>query len=135
MARRWGLVALTCVAACRATPTGPGLHGDDASRAALAASPDGARPQVQITWRLFETQHWLDGDGPHQSAIFELLVDGGTPSRVQLGRHDSSGCAVRDERDEIEGGSTLAGLGCAHAAATVLRASDGELRVEAFDLD
>jgi hypothetical protein len=132
MASRWALVALSLVAACRPTPTGSGAHGDDAPRASLAGDHDGSKPQVQLTWRLFETQHWLDGDGPHQSAIFELLVDGGTPSRVQLGRRDSSGCVVHDE---IDGGSTLVSLSCSFAGAVVLRASDGELRVDAFDED
>ena len=132
MAGRWGLVAFSLFAACRSPPTGDGAHGDDAPHAALVGNREGSRPQVQLTWRLFETQHWLDGDGPHQSAIFELLVDGGTPSRVQLGRRDSSGCAVHDA---IEGGSALVSLGCSFAGAMVLRASDGELRVEAFDQD
>jgi hypothetical protein len=129
MGRRWTLVALGWAAACR--PTGDARPpGGDASVAPFAADREGS--QVELTWRLFETLHWLDGERPRQSAIFELLVDGGTPSRVQLGRRDSSGCVVRDA---VVGGPDLATLGCSFAYARVLRVSAGELRIEAFDLD
>ncbi len=124
-------MALAWAVACRPSAGGDGVTKDDASSAALASDRDGPRSQVQLTWRLFETLHWLDSDGPHQSAIFELLVNGGTPSRVQLGRRDSSGCAVRER---IDGAAALASLGCSFARADVLLAT-GELRVEAFDLD
>lgn len=107
----------------------------------MAPLPDGAgerdggdrpRAEVQVTWRLFETQHWLDGKGTHESAIVELLIDGGTPARVQLGRRDSSECAVRAA---VEGQPALARLECAHARAEIVRASGSELRVEAVNLD
>jgi hypothetical protein len=106
----------------------------DGPASAPAAQP---RPQVQLTWRLFETRRWLDGKGQeHQSSIFELLVEGGAPSHVQLGRRESSGCVVRDTTASA---SSLAGLDCyAHAHgehATVERPRPGELRVEAFGQD
>jgi hypothetical protein len=128
MGRRWTLVALSWAAACRPT-SGAGPPSGDAAVAPFAV--DGGS-QVELTWRLFETLHWLDGERPRQSAIFELLVDGGTPSRVQLGRRDSSGCVVRDA---VDSGPDLATLGCSFAYARVLRVSAGELRIEAFDLD
>jgi hypothetical protein len=129
MGRLWTLAALSLAAACRPT-SGAGPSIGDASVAPFAAEGEGS--QVELTWRLFETLHWLDGERPRQSAIFELLVDGGTPSRVQLGRRDSSGCVVRDA---VDGGPDLATLGCSFAYARVLRVSAGELRIEAFDLD
>lgn len=133
MLRGWTLAALACAAACRSATSGPSAPAaSDASSTTIAADGGGARSQVELTWRLFETLHWLDGDSPHQSAIFELLVDGGRPSRVQLGRRDSSGCVVRDETD---GGPTVATLECSFARAAVLRDPDGTLRVEASDRD
>jgi hypothetical protein len=131
MIGRWTLIALACAGACRPLPGGASATGDDASSTVAPADRDGPRSQVQVTWRLFETLHWLDGQGPHESAIFELLVDGGTPARVQLGRRDSSGCVVRGG---VEGAATLPGLHCSFAGADVRRAAGGELRVEAFDL-
>ena len=125
-------MALACAGACRPLPGGASAAGGDASSTVTTTDRDGPRPQVQITWRLFETLHWLDGQGPHESAIFELLVDGGTPSRVQLGRRDSSGCVVRAE---VDSAAALPGLDCALAGADVVRLSPGELRVEAFHLD
>ena len=131
MVGRWTLVGFAWVSACRPLPGGAGAAGDDASSTVAIADRDGPRAQVEVTWRLFETLHWLDGQGPHESAIFELLVDGGTPSRVQLGRRDSSGCVVRG----VDGAGALPGLSCSFAGAEVLRAPGGQLRVEAFDLD
>jgi hypothetical protein len=106
----------------------------EGSAASQAVQP---RPQVQLTWRLFETRRWLDGKGQeHQSSIFELLVEGGAPSHVQLGRRESFGCVVRDTTASA---SLLAGLDCyAHAHgehANVERPRPGELRVEAFGQD
>jgi hypothetical protein len=131
MVGRWTLIALAWAGTCRPLPGGAGAASDDASSTMAIADRDGPRAQVQVTWRLFETLHWLDGQGPHESAIFELLVDGGTPSRVQLGRRDSSGCVVRGGLD----GAALPGLHCSFAGADLLRVAGGELRVDAFDLD
>ncbi len=87
-----------------------------------------------LTWRLFETRRWLDSHGEeHQSSIVELLIEGGTPSRVQLGRRETFGCTVEDATARP---SFLTGLDCydhAHGEyATVERAHAGELRIEAF---
>jgi len=132
MIRRWIPLGLAWAAACRSPSGAIDPAVGDPSSAALAVDREGPPSQVQITWRLFETLHWLDGEGPHQSAIFELIVDGGTPSRVQLGRRESSGCLVRPEDD---GGPGLASLDCSFALARLVRASRGELYVEAFDID
>ena len=110
--------------------------------ALLDASPGSppARPQAQLTWRLFETTHSLDTSGqPRESAVFELIVNGGTPASVELGRRASLGCAVHDATDGRDGPSVVTALDCyayAHGEyARVLRSSPGELRVEAFGQD
>jgi hypothetical protein len=102
-----------------------------------ASGTDAGRPQVQLTWRLFEIQHELDRNGDDvQSAIFELLVSGGTPPRVALGRRSSAGCAVHDA---AEGPGTVSSLECragSHAeVARVVRSAPGALRVEAYGQD
>src|ERR1019366_7342864 len=97
MTRRWTLAWMS-LAACRAAPS-PGSVDSGAPAAWAAAAPaerDGARPQVELTWRLFETQRWLEGHDKHESAVIELLVNGGEPARLDLGRRDSVGCVVRD---------------------------------------
>jgi hypothetical protein len=132
------------LAACRGAPS-PGSVDTDGSAAwiaATAAERDGARPQVELTWRLFETRRWLEGHDKHESAVIELLVNGGEPSRVDLGRRNSVGCVVRDAtgpalENDAGGGldAPLASLDCAFAHARVLRAGTGELRVFAGDSD
>jgi hypothetical protein len=133
MRLRFALSALPFAAACHGAPAA----ATDASAMASPPDPVAPRPQVQLTWRLFETRRWLDGDGQeHQSSIFELLIEGGQPSRVELGRRESVGCVVKDATDAP---SYLAGLEC-HAGvhgeyANVSRPSPGELRIEAFGQD
>jgi hypothetical protein len=133
------LAALSFAAACHGGPTA----ATDASAAAvdvLPPDPHAARPEVELTWRLFETVRWLDGRGEeHQSSIFELMIEGGQPARVDLGRRESSGCVVKDGAD---GPSYLARLECrsgAHGAhgeyAEVTRPRPDELRIEAFGKD
>ena len=107
-----------------------------ASNGPTAASPipGSSRSQVQLSWRLAETRRWLDSQGEeHQSSIVELLIQGGTPSHVQLGRRETFGCTVEDE---TASSSLLTGLDCydhAHGEyATVERSRPGELRIEAF---
>jgi hypothetical protein len=130
MRLRFALSALPFAVACHGAPAA----ATDASAMASPLDPLARRPQVQLTWRLFETLRWLDGDGQeHQSSIFELLIEGGQPSRVELGRRESVGCVVKDATDAP---SYLAGLEC-HAGAhgeyaNVSRPSPGELRIEAF---
>jgi hypothetical protein len=133
MRLRFALSALPFAAACHGAPP----TATDASPMASAPDPLAPRPQVQLTWRLFETLRWLDGDGQeHQSSIFELLIEGGQPSRVELGRRESFGCVVRDAIDRPP---YLAGLECHSGAhgefANVSRPSPGELRIEAFGQD
>jgi len=128
------------LAACRAAPS-PGSVDSGTSvawPAATTAERDGARPEVELTWRLFETRRWLEGHDKHESAVIELLVNGGEPSRLDLGRRDSSGCVVRDAPENAAGGgldAPLATLDCAFAHARVFRAGAGELRVIAGDRD
>jgi hypothetical protein len=130
------------LAACRAAPSpGPVDSGASGAWAAAAtAERDGARPQVELTWRLFETRRWLEGHDKHESAVIELLVNGGEPSRLDLGRRDSVGCVVRDAAgvapEYAAGGgldAPLASLDCTFAHARVFRAGTGELRVVAGD--
>lgn len=103
---------------------------------AASATPD-ERPRVQLTWRLFETQRWLDHNGTeHQSSIFELLIQGGTPSHIQLGRRESFGCALKDTTGDSSSVTDLDCYANAHGEyASVTRPSAGELRVEAFGQD
>jgi hypothetical protein len=129
------------LAACRGAPS-PGSVDSGASAAwtaVTAAERDGARPQLELTWRLFETQRWLEGHDRHESAVIELLVNGGEPSRLDLGRRDSVGCVVRDTtRPPLENGgldAPLTSLDCAFAHARVFRAGPDELRVVAGDRD
>jgi hypothetical protein len=134
-----GLIFVSAVAGCRtAAFQGTPLLEADSSPGAVDAPS--ARPQVQLTWRLFETTHSLGADGQaRESAVFELLVNGGTPSRVALGRRDSLGCTVRDATDGTPAISVITSLDCyarAHGEyARVQRPSPGELRVEAFGQD
>ena len=104
------------------------------------ASDAAGHPQVQLTWRLFETTHALDAHGQDRaSAVFELLVNGGTPARVALGRRASFGCAAHDATRGADEPSVVASLDCyafAHGEyVRVLRPGAGELRVEAFGQD
>jgi hypothetical protein len=115
-------------ASCRSS-SGPGSLDTVGATAPAAASTavDGApRPQIELTWRLFETQRWLEGSSRHESAVIELLINGGEPARVDLGRRDSAGCTV-------EGASAVAltTLACSNARALVSRSGDLELRVVA----
>ena len=101
------------------------------SDAALAPS------QVELTWRLFETEHALDSNGDDTAtAVFELLANGGTPSRVALGRRPSLGCMMHDAAEDP---AVVASLEChAHAHGEyvrVLRPTPGQLRVEAYGQD
>jgi hypothetical protein len=126
----------TSVTACRAAPAAGSLDGGPSSTLEPAVPPapatasiaaDGAaRPEVQLTWRLFETQRWLEGTGRRESAIVELLINGGDPARVDLGRRDSAGCAVRGAT-----ATAITVLECPNARAEVSRAGDLELRVVA----
>ena len=134
-----GLLLASAVAGCR-TAAIQGTPLVDAGSS--PAAPDGlaGRPQVQLTWRLFETTRSLDASGrARESAVFELLVNGGTPARVSLGRRDSLGCTVHDATDQAPGLSVVTSLDCyafAHGEyARVQRPSPGELRVEAFGQD
>lgn len=121
-----------------------GCHSADQGRrdAPPDVSPGTAsgHPQAQLTWRLFETMHSLDSSGqPRESAVFELLVNGGTPARVALGRRASMGCAVHDATNGTDGPSVVTTLDCyanAHGEhARVMRSSPDELRIDAFGQD
>ncbi len=130
-----GSLMLMLASAVGCHSTGPQIAGLE--DAALVA--DG-HVQVQLTWRLFETMHSLDSEGQDRtSAVFELLVNGGTPSRVALGRRASAGCVVHDGTGAAEDPSVIASLDChamAHGeSARVQRSSPGELLVEAFGQD
>jgi hypothetical protein len=125
-------------AAWAPAPLATGVAPLDASPRSPRSPP--AHPQAQLTWRLFETTHSLDPSGqPRESAVFELLVNGGTPARVALGRRASLGCVVHDATEGTDGPSVVTALDCyayAHGEyARVLRSSPGELRVEAFGQD
>jgi hypothetical protein len=131
MSRRWTFYLLF-PAACHAAP---GTRAVDDADPMGATAADAGRPRVQLTWRLFETQRWLEGHDRRESAVIELLVNGGVPSRVELGRRDTAGCAIRHE-----GGSTaddpvgaLTAVDCTSARAQVFRSDSGELRVVAGD--
>jgi hypothetical protein len=126
------LVAVPLGLACRAPPS----NGD--IEAGALAAPDGAagRPQVQLTWRLFEIQHELDRHGDDvQSAVFEMLVNGGDPPRIALGRRSSFGCAVHD----ADGAGAVSSLECRAGShrevARVVRAAPDALRIEAYGQD
>ena len=92
---------------------------------------------MQLTWRLFEINHELDRNGDDvQSAVFELLVNGGTPPRVALGRRSSAGCAVHDDADGAGAVSSLECRAGSHGeVARVVRSGPGALRVEAYGQD
>jgi hypothetical protein len=129
------LVAVPLAMACHA----PASSGDIEATAPSVSVSDSAagRPQVQLTWRLFEINHELDRNGDDvQSAVFELLVNGGTPPRVALGRRSSVGCAVHDAAD---GAGAVCSLECRAGShgelARVVRSAPGELRVEAYGQD
>jgi hypothetical protein len=131
--RRLATAALAALLACSALAScrSPGATPADAG-AAPAAEADAGRPRVQITWRLFETQRWIEGSARRESAVIEVLVNGGAPSRVDLGRRDTAGCAVgRPAVDDVSGAVTT--LDCAAAEAQVLRSGPGELRITAGD--
>ena len=136
----WTLVGASSVVACRPR-TQPNAALEDAAVDPSVALP--AKPVVQLTWRLFETMHSLDSRGQDQeSAVFELLVNGGTPARVALGRRASLGCTVRDATDEAGGTEEpgiVTNLDCyayGHGEyAQVRRSGPGTLAVEAFGQD
>ena len=135
-ALRLAIACIPLVAACRPAIRSSGL-GDAGAGSVTLASAAAPVAQVQLAWRLVETRRWLDGQGEeHQSSIFELLVVGGTPSHVQLGRRESFGCAVSDTS---EAPPSLTGLACyshAHGEyANAERPRAGELRIEAFGQD
>ena len=141
------LIVPFMAAACHsASPSSvPSEEASVESSAAAQASPPApsspaGHPQVQLTWRLFETTHSLDARGQDRpSAVFELLVNGGTPARVALGRRASFGCAAHDATRGEDEPSVVASLDCyafAHGEyVRVLRPRAGELRVEAFGQD
>ncbi len=134
-----GLLLASAVAGCRTTAIQGSAVLDAGSSPTAPEAPSG-RPQVQLTWRLFETTHSLDANGQaRESAVFELLVNGGTPARVALGRRDSLGCRVHDGADQAPELSVVTSLDCyayAHGEyARVQRPNPGELRVEAFGQD
>src|SRR5277367_6326139 len=135
----WGLILAAAVAGCR-TAAIRGTPVLEAGSSPTAPEAPAGRPQVQLTWRLFETTHSLDANGQaRESAVFELPVNGGTPARVALGRRDSLGCTVHDATDPAPELSVVTRLDCyafAHGEyARVERPSPGELRVEAFGQD
>jgi hypothetical protein len=118
---------------------GAGTEDGSVPGAPVPSDARGTRPQVQLTWQLFETMRSLDSSGQEQeSAVFQLLVNGGTPARVALGRRASLACAVRGATGG-DAPALVTGLDChTHADgehARVERASPGELRVEAFGQD
>jgi hypothetical protein len=133
--RLWALlVAVPLAMACHA----PSSSRDSEAAAAPPSPSVGApgRAQVQLTWRLFEIQHELDRNGDDvQSAVFELLVNGGTPPRVALGRRSSFGCAVHD----ADGAGAVSSLECRAGSrgevARVVRSAPDALRVEAYGQD
>jgi hypothetical protein len=140
-ARPWvaaGIGALSLSACHSAAPQSAGVDAAQGIAPAEAApGPVPAHPQVQLTWRLFETTHALDENGQDRaSAVFELLINGGTPARIELGRRPSFGCVVHDATDDP---SVVASLDCyafAHGEyARVERPSPGAMRVEAFGQD
>jgi hypothetical protein len=142
---RWVAVGIGVLSALACHSTAPS-GGEASGRVDAAPGPgrvDAAtgsapvHPQVQLTWRLFETTHALDENGQDRaSAVFELLVNGGIPARIELGRRPSFGCAVHDATDDP---SIVASLDCyafAHGEyARVQRPSPGTLQVEAFGQD
>jgi hypothetical protein len=133
LVRHYALVALLLVVGCRSSTPQSAL-GEG------AAPATDAHVQVQLTWRLFETMHSLDEHGQDRtSAVFELLVNGGSPARVSLGRRSSGGCAVHEAVERAGDPATIASLEC-HAFghgeyARVQRTSTSSLRVEAFGQD
>jgi hypothetical protein len=150
---RQALTVLSTVAGCHSAAPGSARVDEAEAPTATAPAPfatgvalldaspgSPGHPQAQLTWRLFETTHSLDTSGqPRESAVFELIVNGGTPASVELGRRASLGCAVHDATDGRDGPSIVTALDCyayAHGEyARVLRSSPGELRVEAFGQD
>jgi hypothetical protein len=134
---RW-MLGLLSLAACRPAPTA--AVADDAGPAP-EIERDGGRARVELTWRLFETHRWLEGPSRRESAVVELLVNGGTPSRIDLGRRDTAGCAVHDASGSTaddDQGAVLTSLDCVSSRAQVSRPrapSDDprELRVVAGD--
>ena len=70
---RW-MLGLLSLAACRPAPTA--AVAEDAGPAPEIEG-DGGRPRVELTWRLFETHRWLEGPSRRESAVVELLVNGG----------------------------------------------------------
>ena len=127
------VIGVLSASACHPAAQSAGVEAVQESGPVEAAG----HPQVQLTWRLFETTHALDENGRDRaSAVFELVINGGTPARIELGRRPSFGCAVHDATDDP---SVVASLDChafAHGEyARVRRPSPGALRVEAFGLD
>jgi hypothetical protein len=137
LARPLAVLVAALPLACRAPA--PGNEAPDA-RTSTASTPGAAgaagAPQVQLTWRLFEIQHELDDKGVDvQSAVFELLVNGGSPPRLSLGRRSSSACSVHGA-DAAGAVTTLeCRAGSRDEVARVVRSSPGELRVEAYGRD
>ncbi|HEX3772780.1 MAG TPA: hypothetical protein VHV30_18000 [Polyangiaceae bacterium] len=126
------IVALVLsLSACRSSSPSP------AGEAARGAAPpadarDGGRAHVQLSWRLFETQRWMEGSAHRESAVVQVLVNGGAPAQVDLGRRDTAGCAIAGPpADDFEGAITT--LACRAAGAQVLRSGPGELRIVASD--
>lgn len=123
------LAAATAAAAtaCRSPSAAP------APDAVLPADVrDGDHVHVQLSWRLFETQRWIEGGEHKESAVVQLLVNGGAPAQVDLGRRDTAGCTIgRPAADDFAGAITT--LECGSAGAQVLRSGPGELRIEASD--
>jgi hypothetical protein len=95
----------------------------------------GNRPTVRLRWRVTDRRETTDRSGmPRATVALELLVDGGAPSRVALGRRAAWGFHA----DAVEDGgvASVSSYVDAHGEyADVTRPRRGELRVQCYGQD
>jgi hypothetical protein len=143
--------ALLLLGACRAAPRpAPSSEGDafvapaapvpSAAASAVVGAPTvpTAAPEssaaVRLRWRETDRRETRDRSGEHASVRLELLVEGGSPSRVDLGRRHAYGFhASMPEKGVLAGVESYVD---AHGEyAQVTRPHPAELRIEAYGQD
>lgn len=149
--RRTFIAALLLLGACRAAPgAAPSPAGtavvaqaaavpsSPASTAVEAATAPTAAPVspavVRLRWRETDRRETRDRSGEHASVKLELLVEGGSPPRVDLGRRHAYGFhASMPEKGVLAGVESY--IDAHGESARVTRPRPTELRVEAYGQD
>jgi hypothetical protein len=148
---RTRLVALLVVAGCRppaaAPVTGaPITEASSAPPAPIVLAPvapapppaaEPARPVVRLRWQTSGYREKTDAHGAvHYSVALDLVVDGGVPGHVSLGRRAAAGFTCLVPQDDAGVLAHAESYIEAHGEyADVTRPSPGELHVDAFGQD